>query len=172
MKKNLLILISFLFIISIKAQNNIALKTSLGIDGYNINYDDTFFSGGKIGVEMAVLKKLTVGGSVGFNQASQNSSVTHFGLDTRYYFGTQVMQGFYSELGVSYNVFKFSNVPSEKVDFIPKNTVSVFLNGGVQKIIKEKIILGFKLGMGVFGPKGSTSPALRLQGAFELGYKF
>jgi Protein of unknown function (DUF3575) len=164
--------IALLFIFSLKAQENIALKTSLGVDGYNINYDDSFFAGAKIGVEMAVLKKLTVGFNVGYNVASAKSAVAYFGFDTRYYFGKQVFQGFYTELGAGYSAFKFIDVPEYKAEFLPNKTVSLFLNGGVQRIIKHNTLLGFKLGMGIFGPNGSTSPALRLQAALEMGYKF
>ncbi len=172
MKQLILTFLFYLVFTSLKAQDNIALKASLGVDGYNISYDDSFFTGGKVGIEMAVLKKMTVGCSVGYNTASSKSAVSYFGLDTRYYFGKQLMQGFYSELGLGYSAFKFKNVPVYKYEQLPKNTLSVLLNAGFQKVTKNNILLGVKLGIGVFGPKGSTDPALRLQGAFEIGYKF
>lgn len=169
-------IITVLFILALSnnvyAQDNIILRTSLGIDAYDISYDDMYYVGGKLCAEVEIFKKFSTGISMGLNVASPASYVSHFGLDMRYYFGKKSMSGVYSELGFSYNPFRFTNVPAG-LESLPNKTMSVYMNIGAQRIIKEHIAVGFKVGGGIFNPYyGNGTPPIRLQGAFEIGYKF
>jgi hypothetical protein len=166
-------LFSIYCIVTASGQTNLIFKTILGTDGYDLNYDDMFYSGAKLGFEAEMLKNFTMGASIGYNSASANSHVLHYGFDMKYYFGRKSVEGFFTELSLSHNPFKFKNTGLTDPSQLPNNTYSIFANVGIQKIYKEHICIAFKGGGGTFTPYfANGNPPMRLQVALEIGYRF
>jgi hypothetical protein len=175
MKKYFSILTFLLMQFFVFTQERIHFKAELGMDSYDLNLYEVNYYGAKLHIGMELVRNLTSGLTIGYNRANSLASVRSFGLETRYYFSrTKSLSGIFADFNIMYNPFRISPELTYASGYdIPQKVVSIMVNVGYQKVLKNNLTLGAKIGGGIFNKYfGYNVPQLprRTQIALEIGY--